>query len=209
MKGSKISKISCMLLAGDTHVQGILTMPYFTNKDSLVSLYTIRIFLHMKWRYQGSTAIRRNVVLIFSSLFLILQCIWLFLYVNSAGYMQKAALYNLTTLCLNGTLSCAGADLGGGGEGPPPSSGNHSEKGKMLLFANCKIKHFAFSECRKCHFRGSICSKFPRISWMLSWEIYRIYDIAVMYIAPKLLDYFCSGHRLARNPSSMEWARRG
>ena len=48
-----------------------------------------------------------------------------------------------------------------GGEGPPPplSSGNHSEKGKILLCANCKIKHFAFIECRKCHFRDSRCSK--------------------------------------------------
>ena len=44
---------------------------------------------------------------------------------------------------------------------PPPSSGNHSEKGKILLFANCKIKPFAFSEYRKCHFqRLDLCSKF-------------------------------------------------
>ena len=49
-----------------------------------------------------------------------------------------------------------GADLRGAeGAAPPPSSVNHSVKGKMLLFANCKIKHFAFSECRKCHFRDS------------------------------------------------------
>ena len=58
----------------------------------------------------------------------------------------------------------SGADLGGarGLQPPPPLSGNHSEKGKFLLFANFKIKHFAFSECRKCHFRDSRCSKFSR-----------------------------------------------
>ena len=37
----------------------------------------------------------------------------------------------------------------------PLSLGNHSEKGQILLYANCKIKHFGFLECRKCHFRDS------------------------------------------------------
>ena len=47
-------------------------------------------------------------------------------------------------------LALPGADLGGGERAAPLSSGNHSEKN---VFANCKIKHFAFSECRKCHFQ--------------------------------------------------------
>ena len=67
----------------------------------------------------------------------------------------------LDTSYTDHTYHTAGADLGGA-RGPRPflSSGNHSEKGKILLFANCKIQHFAFSECRKCHFRDSRCSQF-------------------------------------------------
>ena len=70
----------------------------------------------------------------------------------------------LVALCLSvlvndfhQVLQCSvtGADLGR--EPPPPlSSGNHSEKGKILL----QNQTFCFlRKCRKCHFRDSRCSK--------------------------------------------------
>ena len=69
-------------------------------------------------------------------------------------------------------MSKSGADLRGAeGAAAPLLSGNHSEKGKMLLFANCKIKHFTFSECRKCHFRDSIEVQNFRVSPSENFEL--------------------------------------